>query len=453
MNDQDEADVDDGPINPELGDSLTAQTLRRVPLLPLLPDSNQNLLKYVLPPEFGQPFDHLRFRNDHVGNSSVYTPPTDKFTPFKLPGTFLYGGVIFPAFGTFIAESIHRLWPVFTDPACRDLPILFHSTGPGLAGEMALPRWMEQIFALLGIESSRVILIDRPMTARTLVVPMQGSMLGMGSVSADYDKVFPPRREGRDDARPRSGHLYVSRSKYLYSGSYLGETLVEDILRESGRFEILHPQDHPVADVVDKLESCESAVFAEGSAIHILELCRTPPPKTFVVMRRDMQAWRKFFELMVAKRSPQVELHQVRDRLASLTWSAKSEGAADNKAAAVHDIAALLDSISAFCGIVLRKPSEREIRTAQGLSLLNLIMDERSMRASTPLDIIGSAIRVLQMQAAQLDILPFDLPDQAATLAGALPAEANAKKSPKPKRPKDEDDDGVPKPRRLKPAR
>lgn len=426
------------------GGPLSVREYSDIPLLPLLPDSTQNQLNYVLPAEFGQPFDHLRFRNEAVESSSRYTEPVAASDPFRLPGTFLYGGVIFPDFGNFIAESLHRLWPVLTDKACRDLPIIFHSTGPGLSGEMALPVWMEQIFALLGIDSSRLLLVDRPLRPERLIVPTQGSMLGMGSVSADYDRIFPPRREGQAEARPRTGHLYVSRSKYLFSGSYLGEMLVEEVLRDSGQFEILHPQEHPVAEVVDKLESCASAVFAEGSALHILELCRAPPPKTFVILRRDRQSWRKFYELMVAKRCAEVELLDLRDRLGSFTWSPNTGAASSAKAAALHDIPALLRAVAQFCGVGLREPSEREVKTGQAMSLLNLILDQRTIRNNTPLDIVGSMVRVLQWQATEFDFLPFDLPK-----SGPTP-KAPAKTSREPRAPSGGDDGS---PRRLRPVR
>ncbi len=430
---------------------LTTRKYMNLPLLPLLDDSTQNHLHYVLPPEFGQPFNHLRFRNETVENSSTYTAPARDNAVFTLPGTFLYGGVIFPAFGTFIAESIHRLWPVFTDPACRDIPIVFHSTGPGLSGEMALPRFVEQIFALLGIDASRLILVDRPMAVERLIVANQGSMLGFGSTGDAYDEVFPPRRAEVAAPGQRSGHIYVSRSKYLHSGSYLGETLVEQVLRDSGQFEILHPQDHSPAEAAAKLEACESAVFAEGSALHILELCRAPPPKVFVILRRDLAVWRRFFELMVAKRCANVHLHQVRDRLVSLNWSTKHEAAMDYKASAVHDIAALLEAVSAFSGLALRVPTEQEIRTAQALSLLNLIMDQRATPATTPLDVIGSAIRVLQWQAAKLDILPFDLPAVTPGMIVKHATAATARKGPRHKRPSG-GQEGGPQPRRLRPA-
>ena len=231
----------------------------------------------------------------------------------------------------------------------------------------------------------------------------------MGPVTADYVTMFPPQRP--EPMAERQGNLYISRSRFIHGGSYLGEMLVEDVLRETGKFRIIHPQDYPVTEVVAMLESCQSAIFAEGSAVHMIELCRAPVPKIFAILRRKKNAWGGFYQQMVTKRSGALAEQEVRACLTTLGWSHKvGTSMGGVHASAVQDIPQLIKAISAFIDLPLREPSDLEVRNAQALSLVSMIMDPRA----TPghLDSGGpmGLLTLLQQQVLDLDILPFAIP-------------------------------------------
>ncbi len=390
---------------------LRISVLENIVLHPLRSGSSQSAIGYELSPEAGQPFDHLRFRRGQIVNSAIYHPRAGGRPGRRLPGTSLYGGVLFSPFGHFIAESLHRLWPALADPALAEAPIVFHSTGPGLGAADGLPAWAAQIFAMLGIGTDRLTIVEEAIEAERLLVPQQASLLGQGPLHAGYAAVFPPPRPDARIARPRRGHLYVSRSRYLHKGSYLGEVLVEQVLAESGRFRIIHPQDHAVHDVVDALESSESAVFAEGSAIHVLELCREKVPRAFVILRRQRKAFDEYFSAMLAGKAEQVRVAEARAFLTPLGWSPQRQAPLGQNASAVQALAALLEDISGFCGVPLRKPSDMEERQAAALSLAHLVLDPR---ATTGMGQRGpeQLLSRLQDQVQKLDILPFDIPER-----------------------------------------
>jgi hypothetical protein len=388
---------------------LTTTVLRNVTLWPLLHGSNQSNLKYPLSSEFRPSFDHLRINRDQVLNSSSYEEPGDAPDAPFVSGTRLYGGVIFPAFGHFIAESIHRLWPLYTDPQLAKACVVFHAARDPSLAMKDFPPWMNEIFGLLRLDPDRITMIDQPMTFEELVVPVQGSLLGLGPITDRYRTFFPPSGQAHrpGTASRRAQRVYVSRSKHAFSGSYLGEPLVERILAEAG-FEILHPQEHSIRDVISKLEASETAVFAEGSAIHFLELCRRPPSRVFVICRRPHAAG-FYFENLVRGASEKAAFHPIKAALPALDWLPRRGQAAGQNASAVIDVQRLVKELAEFCGVKLREPDEREIREAQALSLIQIILDPRSTRAHTSPERLGTLLTELKRQVSELDILPWRL--------------------------------------------
>jgi hypothetical protein len=262
------------------------------------------------------------------------------------------------------------------------------------------------LIAGLSVAQSRLILIDKPLSFEKLVVPRQGSLLGFGPLSPQYEAVFPPR-SGAVNKEPSiipGRRIYISRSEYLFRGSYLGEPLVERILERDGKFEILHPQNHAVVDVLQKLQSCETTVFSEGSALHLLELCRRRPPNVFVICRRPRAEMS--FGPLLQRMVSNVAFHQVESELVPLGVRGSGRPASNN-APALVDIASLVRRLADFCGIELEEPSDAEIRQAQALSLLRYVLDPRSTGEFTTDENLGQLLTKLRTQVSALDMLPW----------------------------------------------
>ena len=232
---------------------------------------------------------------------------------------------------------------------------------------------------------------------------------GTGAILPDYESWFPPRRAGKGPPPSRNGHLYVSRSKFLHGGSYLAEPLVEQILRGSGTFRVICPEEHPVSDVAAMIEASETVVFSEGSAMHTLELCRGRVPKVLVVLRRRSKAWSEYYQRMMEQKCESVLLHEPRAHLTPLGWSVQREAALGQNACAVQDIAQLIEAIAAASGVPLAQPADADIRTAHALSLANLLFDPRSTRGTWGMPGPAGLLHTLQKQVLALDILPFDM--------------------------------------------
>lgn len=396
--------------------TLACQTLKDVTLWPMVPGSIHANLGYVLAPQFGSPFGHYRFRKERTINTASYRPAPLDAAGREVPGTSLYGGVIFSQFGHFIAESLHRLWAIGSEPGLADAPIAFHTAGRKMVREGDYPGWMREIFALLGIDTGRIVLIDQATRFERLVIPSQGSILGWGPVTPDYKALFPPKVRGGSPPEEGTGspRLYVSRSRFLHGGSYLGEALIEDMLARDAGFEILHPQEHSIAAVVRKFEGTETAVFSEGSALHLLELCRRTPRNIFVICRRKYNAFHNYFENMLIKASERMEFFPVVEVLVPLDWSSRRNEPGWQNASALVDLAALTAALAGFCGIALELPAEADIRRAQALSLLQAVIDPRTTGGQTTPEDLGRLLVALRDQVNRLDVLPWPASNAAA---------------------------------------
>lgn len=203
-----------------------------------------------------------------------------------LPGSWLWGGLLWAHFGHFIAESSARLWPL---PALHDRldGILFIPKRPR-RGETVLA-FQRDFISLFGFDLP-IRVATEPMRVERLFVPGQG--FGLGAISAGTG---PFRRTvaahfGRAVAPSGGTRLYISRSSIGKArGSIVGEQRLEDALRANG-YEIFHPQRHDLATQVARYKAAETILACEGSALHVVAMVARADQRIGVILRRRSQA-------------------------------------------------------------------------------------------------------------------------------------------------------------------
>ncbi|EFN5226493.1 glycosyltransferase family 61 protein [Escherichia coli] len=186
----------------------------------------------------------------------------------------IYGGFLVDHYGYFLLESLSRLWSL----SILDEPILFQ-TPAGLNKVSSLPKYMQEIFAILGI-SERVILVDRPISVETLYIPDAGNILD-GFISNKFLQSITNKSSNSPLAK--SDLIYLSRSK-LDSGVITDESKFENILKESG-FKIIHPETLSVKEQIDIISNSKILVGFVGSAFHTMVLCPNLPEKVIYLQR------------------------------------------------------------------------------------------------------------------------------------------------------------------------
>lgn len=290
-----------------------------------------------------------------------------------LTGPTMWAGPYFAHFGHMLAESLHRLWAAVHFPELSHARIVFQA----MPGAVRRP-WFDSMLKLVGIAPERVILIDRETRFEALHVPAQGRALGGALLLPDYLSLFPLAPIAVPLEAPK--RLYVSRSRYTHSGVYLGESLIEEVLAQAG-FAIVHPQDLPLADFAGMLRAADTIIFAEGSAIHNLELTGPIDARVMVVGRRD--GMRRKFEAIVTSLAREAAFFAQARVAGSTGWDRVHDQPLLGTACSIVRIDRLIEAIGAFAGVELTMPDAETIRAAMRADLTRYLSDPRGGHGST----------------------------------------------------------------------
>lgn len=203
--------------------------------------------------------------------------PETSDAPPDLAGPALWCGAITPHFGHMIADFGTRL-PASGrfDP---DLPLVFSIWDrPGAEPPPAF--W--QMIDHLGIARARVRLVRRPTRFARLRALPQGERLAGGLPSRRHlallDAIAGPAPE------PDLGFVYVSRAR-LAQGRIAGEGVLERALAAAG-VQVFHPEHASLAAQIALYRRARHLVFAEGSALHALQLVGRIAAEVSVLARR-----------------------------------------------------------------------------------------------------------------------------------------------------------------------
>lgn len=280
---------------------------------------------------FGKPTNHLQFvplSEKEAAGAKVVEEPV------------IYGGLLFKHFGHMITESLHRLWPRFACPELRSAKIVFN---PFRSARMNSQ--LGEALRLHGIAKSEVLMIREPMRFRRLFVGAQARQMVGPTVIDGYKGMLDPSLEYRLPVPSRDRHLYISRLDYYRSGSIYGESEIARQLAAVG-FEIVYPERHSVTELVTMLRDAKIAIFAEGSAVHALELCGSIVPDVLVIARRH-KCRKRFGRL----------LENVCDRWLVSEHVMFSAGMTDyhQKDSAVVNLPRVMADISSFAGIFVEQ--------------------------------------------------------------------------------------------------
>lgn len=206
-----------------------------------------------------------------------------------LPGTWLWGGLLYGHFGHFLCESIARLWslPHVTRLPVRPQGILFI---PRFDTEQRdITAWHRSFVTLMGSDLP-LRLITRPSRIDQLIVPSPGFGLGPMATGTPRFRQAVAHSFARDVVPEGAEKLYISRSRIgPRRGGLLFETLLETHLAAQG-YDIFHPQDHDLYSQIARYKAARHILAAEGSALHLLGLVATAQQNIGIVLRRKSGA-------------------------------------------------------------------------------------------------------------------------------------------------------------------
>ena len=202
----------------------------------------------------------------------------------RVEGTAIFGGVIGPAFGHQVTQSIGRLWAGALAP---DAPILFL---PERLSFTDIPGHFRDLALCLGVRNP-LRLMTGPARCDRLLVPQEACNLDLRPCTTPFFRHWlatarpaPQAMDGPD--------IYVSRSRLpLDNGQYLQEPALERALEACG-YLILYPEQMGIPAQLDAYARARRLIFADGSAAHLWSFVARPEQKAAVVLRRPRD--RKF---------------------------------------------------------------------------------------------------------------------------------------------------------------
>lgn len=200
----------------------------------------------------------------------------------RVPGTFIYGGVLIDHFGHMLRDALARLWFIREHP---NLPVLWHRMNDLPVPHAMWAGWQEQLWRVLGLDRHRHLHITAPIAVERVLLPDPG-------VTA-YDVLHPaqaralavrPRAAAPDDAC-----VWLSRAGLPGRfGGLEGEAEVETQLVARG-WRILRPETMPVAAQADVFATARVVAGTIGSAFHAALLCAAPRAGLVLVHRPGIE--------------------------------------------------------------------------------------------------------------------------------------------------------------------
>lgn len=192
-----------------------------------------------------------------------------------------WAGPIVRHFGHQLAHFSMRLRPTVADRP--DITVAFASSPKyGIDSMAAAPAFVQAICDWL--EVGQRVFIERPVRARSLLIHAQAEQdRGPGPSEAHLDDLDAlVDRRAPDRPRP-AGTLYVSRAGL--DTRFAGEVMIEAALRRAG-VRIMRPETRPLVEQLRTYLGAERIIFAEGSAVHGLQLLGRLESDVVVLNRR-----------------------------------------------------------------------------------------------------------------------------------------------------------------------
>jgi hypothetical protein len=212
-------------------------------------------------------------------------PPMPQTPAPQGPDEAVWGGTMVGQFGHFIADHSARL--VLGALAKPDLPILVGLPGGDAASP--LPANVSAVLDWYGIDAGRIVPVTSPMTVKQLWVAPQTEQLDGGLPPQPWiDRQTAHAAQVLPDP-PQSDIVYVSRAGFASTGRCLAcEAALTDALARAG-VTVIAPERLPLKAQLGHYLGAKVIVFAEGSAIHGLELLGRIKAHVVVLNRRPQR--------------------------------------------------------------------------------------------------------------------------------------------------------------------
>lgn len=252
-------------------------------IVPAVNDFKGNGFIHGLTEDSCEGIDNSNLELFRDGLSLLSKAPRDQYlqenTVQKLPGRYLYCGVLPTHFGHLLSEGCHRFWAYQQVKDVIDGVIILPDTENKMLGKAAaliqyfnIPKKMiKSIYGLTEVEE--------------LFIPEPASQLG-ATTYLDYSrKLKEVTNFNTLNVSNKPEKLFISRRQFKSVGRVAGFDAVAKIFEKNGFVEFL-PEKFSLEEQLSHLKAAKVIVWEEGSAIHLLDILPKLRAKMLLIRRR-----------------------------------------------------------------------------------------------------------------------------------------------------------------------
>ena len=191
----------------------------------------------------------------------------------ELDEDVIFGGTVVGHFGHFLVECWSRLWYVIQNPDLKT-KILF------IISYRGYKPWFDEFFRLMGIDTGRIIYVDKPTQCRSITVPEQ-SQYNPRIFTKEF---LIPYQAIKSRIKPgEHKKLYLTRTKFAQGVQCYNEQYFEDFFVAHG-FEAISMENLKLSEQISLIMGADEIAATMGTLTHWALFCR--PETKFIMLTR-----------------------------------------------------------------------------------------------------------------------------------------------------------------------
>lgn len=202
------------------------------------------------------------------GNRPVDAEPVRVDARSRLRGSMVWAGPVVTHFGHQVADFGMRIAPSLIQFGPKEFLFATHPRY-GFRSINDTPRFFRQLLAWYGIGTGQASLLAEASIVGELLVAAQSEQLQGPEPRPEILAWLAEHAHRRLGRMERSGTIYVSRAGM--TARFAGEVQLELLMRRAG-VAVMRPELLPLDEQLRAYVGAERVVFAEGSAIHSVQL-------------------------------------------------------------------------------------------------------------------------------------------------------------------------------------
>lgn len=221
-------------------------------------------------------------RHNRSGRPVDREPPIPPTPLIEFPAPATWGGHAVPHFGHFIVEHSTRILQARVEHG--DKKMLF-TLQPGHHAHQ-MPAFFWQILAWYGVAAQQATFVTAPLQVRELWAAPMAEQWDRVPTSEGYLSLLSENAAARGLTPRKNAILYVARDRMeaTAEGHNAGEPYLASVLEKLG-VTVIRPETLSLRGQLEYYQGAETLVFAEGSALHGLQLLGRQN-KTVIVLNR-----------------------------------------------------------------------------------------------------------------------------------------------------------------------